>query len=378
MTPTSPDSGLGAPAFLTAGSRREAMDWGLVLISQGIPAVIERVQPDEPSDPPVSCDPVDLAEPDLSGPAGASESCEVALSDDGTPPPPSPPPIGPMRPSGRRPSCRPRHRARVPRRRPESSRTVIWHLRVEPHLIDRARAVIEAYRLEDRRFDWARGAGAGTAMGTGAFSWSSGALVWAAVVCALHGLLPPALRSLGWIEVAAVRQQGQWWRLWTATWLHADVAHLVSNVATGGLTLGLAMGRHGPGTALCLSLLAGVLANLPGLFLRESASRALGASGVVMATLGLLAGHAVVWWRLSRHASRPVGISLGAAGFLFLSLGVDPSSDVLAHLGGFFAGIVLGAVAAWFRWGRFDKVWAWAYVVLALGPWAWAMVSAPR
>lgn len=362
------------------------MDWGLVLISQGIPAVIERVEPGEPPDLPVTSVPVDgpvpkagpkagpKVDPGPADPPGALDASGDILSDEVPPPPWAH--VGPSHQTGRRPSCRPRRRARVPRPRPETPVAVAWHLRVEPHLVDRARAVIEAYRLEDRRFDWQRRTGAGP--GAGAFSWSSGALVWVAVLCAVHGLLPMALRSLGWIEGMAVRQQGQWWRLWTATWLHADVAHLASNVATGGLTLGLAMGRHGPGTALCLSLLAGAVANLPGVLLREPGSRALGASGVVMATLGLLAGHAVVWWRISRHASKPVGISLGAAGFLFLSLGVDPSSDVLAHLGGFVAGIVLGAVAAWFRWGRFDRVWAWAYAVLALGPWAWAVLSSPR
>ena len=371
MTPTSPDPGAPVPAWLTAGSRREAMDWGLVLISQGIPAVIERVDPEEPPIPPAPSGPVDAPDPGPSDSSTVAEPSGVGSSEDS----PSPQVDLPHR-TGRRPSCRSRSRPRPPRRRPESSRAVAWHLRVEPHLVDRARAVLEAYRLEDRRFDWQQRTGAG--VGTGSFSWSSGALPWVAALCVLHGMLPMALRSLGWIEGAAVRQQGQWWRLWTATWLHADVAHLASNVATGGLTLGLAMGRHGPGTALCLSLLAGAVANLPGVFLREPGSRALGASGVVMATLGLLAGHAVVWWRISRHASKPVGISLGAAGFLFLSLGVDPSSDVLAHLGGFVAGIVLGALAAWFRWGRLDTVWAWAYVVLALGPWLWAVVSSPR
>jgi hypothetical protein len=84
----------------------------------------------------------------------------------------------------------------------------------------------------------------------------------------------------------------------------------------------------------------------------------------------------VIWWRLSRYASKPVWISLGAAGFLFLSLGVDPASDVLAHAGGFVGGILLGALAAWFRWGRFEKLWALAFAVLALGPWLWPWLLA--
>jgi membrane associated rhomboid family serine protease len=316
------------------------MDWGLVLISQGISALIER---DE------------LA--DLSEPASDSGTASVEVLTD------------PAR-SRIVHELNPRFRRSQPSRR---SRSTVWCLRVEPASIERARAVIDEYRRENPRFDWQRSA-ATSAASDRSLSWAPGVVAWALVLCLLHGLLPTVLRSAGWVEVAAVRQYGQWWRLFTATWLHADVAHLASNVGTGALTLGLAMGRYGPGTALSLSLLAGTAANIPGVLLREPTARALGASGVVMAALGLLAGHAVVWWRISRHASRPVWISLGAGGFLFLSLGVNPASDVLAHAGGFFGGILLGALAAWFRWGRYEKLWALAYVVLAVGPWlgAWA------
>ena len=298
------------------------MEWGLVLISQGIPAVIEREdRPDRP----------DRADPD------------------------------------------PQNQGRLSRS--DRGRPRTWRLRVEPEVLERARQVIREYRHENRRFEWQRAA-ASEADRDRSLSWNPAVLLWVVVLCLLHALLSPALRSAAWVDVGSVRQGGQWWRLFTATWLHADVAHLASNVGTGALTLGLAMGRHGPGTALCLSLMAGAAANIPGMLLREPTARALGASGVVMASLGLLAGHAVIWWRLSRYASKPVWISLGAAGFLFLSLGVDPASDVLAHAGGFVGGILLGALAAWFRWGRFEKLWALAFAVLALGPWLWPWLLA--
>lgn len=344
MTPHSTDRDPSSPATLIAGSRRQAMDWGLVLISQGIPAVIERVE--EGAD---SADPaVTPSDPGSGVAVESTESQRPAVAGG----------------AGRR--------SRRSRRSPPSrrSRATAWRLQVDPGSLERALAVIEAYRHENPRFDWQRSAAAADR----SMSWAPGALAWALALCLLHALLPPVLRSAGWVEVASVRQEGQWWRLFTATWLHADVAHLASNVGTGALTLGFAMGRQGPATALSLSLLAGTAANVPGMLLREPSARALGASGVVMAALGLLAGHAVVWWRLSRYASKPVWISLGAGGFLFLSLGVDPSSDVLAHAGGFLAGIVLGALAAWFRWGRFERLWALAYPVLAVGPWlmAWS------
>ena len=334
MTPPSSDTAPPLLAALTAWSERQAMDWGLALISQGIPAVIDREE--------ASVGPFDGTSERAS-----EESIEGAVDQE----PHSPNP-GPSSQSVRRDR---------------------WLLRVEPDVLERARAVVLEYRRENRRFAWHR-----TAIAARPLSWNPTAVPWVLVLCAIHALLPMAPRSAGWVEVSSVRQQGQWWRLFTGTWLHADVAHLASNVGTGALTLGFAMGRYGPGTALCLSLVAGAAANIPGVLLRDPTARALGASGVVMAALGLLVGHAVVWWRISRYASKPVWISLGAGVFLFLTLGINPVSDVLAHAGGFFGGILLGALAAWFRWGRFEKLWALAYAVLAVGPWLCAWVARGR
>ncbi len=337
MTPPSSDTASPLLAALTARSERQAMDWGLALISQGIPAVIDREEVSERQS------------------EGASEKASEEPIEgvvDHPPNPPNPPHMGPS---------------------PQGVRRSRWCLRVEPDALERARAVVLEYRRENRRFAWHR-----TAIAARPLSWNPRAVSWVLVLCAIHALLPLALRSAGWLEVAALRQHGQWWRLFTATWLHADVAHLASNVGTGALTLGFAMGRYGPGTALCLSLVAGAAANIPGVLLRDPTARALGASGVVMAALGLLVGHAVVWWRISRYASKPVWISLGAGVFLFLTLGVNPVSDVLAHAGGFVGGILLGALAAWFRWGRFEKLWALAYAVLAVWPWLCAWVARGR
>ena len=337
MTPPSSDTAPPLLAALTAWSERQAMDWGLALISQGIPAVIDREE-------------VSARQSEGASEKASAEPIEEVVNHRFHPP--NPPHLGPS---------------------PQGVRRSRWCLRVEPDALERARAVVLEYRRENRRFAWHR-----TAIAARPLSWNPTAVPWVLVLCAIHALLPMALRSAGWVEASSVRQQGQWWRLFTATWLHADVAHLASNVGTGALTLGFAMGRYGPGTALCLSLVAGAAANIPGVLLRDPTARALGASGVVMAALGLLVGHAVVWWRISRYASKPVWISLGAGGFLFLTLGVNPVSDVLAHAGGFVGGILLGALAAWFRWGRFEKLWALAYAVLAVGPWLCAWVARGR
>ena len=137
---------------------------------------------------------------------------------------------------------------------------------------------------------------------------------------------------------------GEWWRVFTAVTLHADVAHLLANVTIGFVFLGFAMGCYGAGGAMLLSLLGGALGNVASLLLHEAPFRSLGASGFVMASLGLLAAHSLTF---GRHEKRAVWIGRGviAGGLLVVLLGLSPKSDVVAHVGGFLAGVVLGVVA---------------------------------
>lgn len=154
-------------------------------------------------------------------------------------------------------------------------------------------------------------------------------------------------RGAGVVIRSAVLQ-GEWWRVFTAVTLHADVAHLAANVTTGIVLLGLAMGCFGGGNALLLSFLGGALGNIISLLLHDDPFRSLGASGMVMASLGLLTAQSLV---IARHERRGVLLSRGvvAGCLLVVLLGLSPESDVLAHVGGFAAGVVLGLVAMRFR-----------------------------
>lgn len=137
---------------------------------------------------------------------------------------------------------------------------------------------------------------------------------------------------------------GEWWRVFTAVTLHGDVAHLLANVTIGFVFLGFAMCCYGAGGAMLLSLLGGALGNVATLLLHEAPFRSLGASGFVMASLGLLAAHSLTF---GRHEKRAVWIGRGviAGGLLVVLLGLSPKSDVVAHVGGFVAGVLLGVAA---------------------------------
>ena len=218
-----------------------------------------------------------------------------------------------------------------------------WVLVIDQADRDRAVAAIAAYQLENAHWGWRQ-----KLPWTGIiFHW--GAVFWAAALICFHGLQAYReidLRPFGVMDSAAVLA-GQWWRLFTAVTLHADGGHLAANASTGLLLLGLAMARFGAGWAVLASFLAGVLGNVLGLLLYPLPHRGLGASGMVMGALGL-----VTVQSLSRGHSNPLTHRLILSGvfagtMLFILLGMDPRSDVIAHLGGFLGGLGLGGLLAW-------------------------------
>jgi len=262
-----PSGSLTDPAptetFIPASSRRQAMDWSLVLISQGIEPTIARTE------------------------AG-------------------------------------------------------WGLTLAAADRDRALQSIAQYRQENRGWTWHQH------LEWPPVSFHFGVIAWCAVLILFHGLASRAgsrLTEVGSLDGLAV-QNGAWWRLFTAVSLHADLAHLAANLTLGFCLIGLAMGRFGPGLALLASFLAGAGGNLLGLIIRSEPYRGLGASGMVMGALGLLATQSLAIRRNRPGPSRYVVTGLAAGVMLFVLFGVDPKSDVLAHLGGLLFGVAMGAVLA--------------------------------
>src|SRR6185295_492432 len=95
-----------------------------------------------------------------------------------------------------------------------------------------------------------------------------------------------------------------WWRLFTAQLLHADLLHFATNAVFGFLLLGLAMGRYGNGVALLATFLAGAGGNIVSWLVYGASFRGLGASGMVMGALGLLAAQSVALYKQHPHAWR--------------------------------------------------------------------------
>lgn len=221
----------------------------------------------------------------------------------------------------------------------ESPETGGWELVLATEDCGRALSAIHQYQLENRRWRWGQQVIAPGVL----FDW--GSLAWVGLIGLFFAFETRVdLRPAGWLLPAAVAP-GQWWRLFTAVWLHADLAHFASNAAFGFLLLGLTMGRYGTGVGLLAAYLAGAGGNLARWLLVQNAEPSLGASGLIMGCLGLLAVQALPLWRQTPHSARLALGSLLAAVMLFVLVGLSPGADLLAHAGGFVAGLLLGGLA---------------------------------
>jgi membrane associated rhomboid family serine protease len=174
-------------------------------------------------------------------------------------------------------------------------------------------------------------------------------LLWAFAVWVVFGCQqewPGVLEAAGALDARAVFDQGEWWRLGTALFLHADVGHLISNVVSGTLVFAAVIatiGRRRGWLLLALAAVAGNLAigalNYPGPY------RSLGASTAIFGGLGLLTGRAVrvLRWTHRPRGWRPVFGPLAAGTTLLALFGAGGlHTDVGAHLAGFAAGLILG------------------------------------
>jgi rhomboid protease GluP len=214
-----------------------------------------------------------------------------------------------------------------------------WGLIVPGADYERALNTLHQYRAENRHWPWRQKISPQGAL----FDWAS--LGWVLLLAFFFWIqthATSAFRSAGLMDAVAV-SHGEWWRLFTAIFLHADLGHLAMNASIGLVLLGLTMGNFGTGLGLLAAYLAGVGGNIATWLIFSEGHRSLGASGMVMGCVGLLSAQAILPWR--NHPQAPKYLLTGILGgtMLFVLYGLSPGSDVLAHFGGFISGLVIGS-----------------------------------
>jgi len=152
--------------------------------------------------------------------------------------------------------------------------------------------------------------------------------------------------DLGELDAGRI-QAGQWWRAWTALTLHLDGPHLAANLVAGAWFGYLAGRQMGSGTAWLLTVTGAAIANLLEGLLGPPEHRAVGASTAVFSALGAMSAYS---WRerfaLPQRWARRWGPLVAGVILLGWTGSAGEGTDVVAHLGGFAMGALLGAAAA--------------------------------
>ena len=143
-------------------------------------------------------------------------------------------------------------------------------------------------------------------------------------------------------------QDGQWWRLGTALFLHFGIFHLGMNMLSlwdGGR---LVERMYGVGRFLAIYFTSGLAGNLLSLIVHGGGAVSGGASGAIFGVYGALMSY--LW--LERHGLHPAefrrlfwGAAVFSAITIFLGFQVT-GIDNGAHIGGWLGGILAGLALA--------------------------------
>ena len=171
---------------------------------------------------------------------------------------------------------------------------------------------------------------------------------------------------------------GEWWRCITATTLHVDHEHFLSNMLSGFFILNLLRRRCGAGTSMLLLTIVAGITNFAVAWSSNQNHFSIGFSSVVFAALGMLAG--IETLNLPRH---PQGKSrnfspLIAAFFLAVLVGIGEKVDIKAHFFGLGLGAVFSPLAIRFEKKLGSPPWQVAGVVLVYVLYAIAWMLAQR
>ncbi len=158
----------------------------------------------------------------------------------------------------------------------------------------------------------------------------------------------PQLEELGMNSSSAFRENSEWWRIFTAATLHADLGHLVGNLFGLGLFGYFAARYLGNGLGWLSILTTAALSNLTNVYIHwDHPFLSLGASTAVFSALGIVTGFPIGNFLKSgsKIDRRQWLIPLSGGVMLLAWMGSgNYLTDVAGHLWSFLWGLV-GAMA---------------------------------
>jgi len=196
--------------------------------------------------------------------------------------------------------------------------------------------------------------------------------VWVSLaLAALHAAIAIGHDSQAFIKTygSAAQQilHGEFYRTVTSLMIHSNGLHLVGNML-GIALFGTAVCRiMGSGVGWLTILVTGIGGNLMNAFLYRSDHLSVGSSTAIFGAIGILAGYQFVKKFRLRGSLTRAWLPLGGGLALLAFLGSAKYSDVTAHLFGFLAGIMVGALYGFFVERPAAKPYQAFFLVVTLG-----------
>ena len=152
------------------------------------------------------------------------------------------------------------------------------------------------------------------------------------------------LVNLGALYGPYTVQQGEWWRLFTAMFLHGGMTHLLMNMFSLYIVGRAAEMYFDTKSYLLIYLFSGLIGGLVSLYVHPD-SVGVGASGAIFGVFGALAGFFLAHReKIASHSKafmKDFAMIIGINLVIGLSI---PAVDVSAHIGGLVVGLVGGFV----------------------------------
>ncbi len=151
--------------------------------------------------------------------------------------------------------------------------------------------------------------------------------------------------------------KGEWWRLFTAMFLHAGMTHLLMNMFSLYLIGRGAEMYFDTKSYLSIYLFSGLLGGLVSLYVHP-VSVGIGASGAIFGVFGALAGFFLAHRERIQEHTKAFMKDFGIIIVINIVIGLSiPSIDMSAHIAGLFVGFIGGFVLSK------NPKWIWSYSV---------------
>jgi membrane associated rhomboid family serine protease len=152
------------------------------------------------------------------------------------------------------------------------------------------------------------------------------------------------IERMGWARGIDV-QYGEYWRLFTSGWVHADIMHILFN-AYGIYVLGTIVERLHGWRPLVIIYTASLFAcSALGLVFYDAEAYMRGASGAAYGLFGAVLG---VFYVRTGSIRGIMQVPMGKMLLIWLAFGVfislTPGISLLGHVGGFVPGVILGMI----------------------------------